>query len=140
VDSPGRLVAAEIRHVAVADPALAPYGAAAMQVLARWNVAARLAPRIVRGESIAQTLQFVSSGAAEAGFVALSQVIRLDGARYYLVPDSLHDRVSQDAVLLTRASGSAAARRYLEYLRSAAARAVIESFGYTVPPPAPEPR
>ncbi|HVZ48920.1 MAG TPA: molybdate ABC transporter substrate-binding protein [Gemmatimonadaceae bacterium] len=140
VDSPERLTASAIRHVAVADSAAAPYGAAALQVLARWNVAARIAPRLVHGESIAQTFQFVSSGAAEAGFVALSQVIRLGGARYYVVPDSLHDRIGQDAVLLSRATRNAAARRYLEYLRSAPARAVIESFGYAVPQPAPPPR
>lgn len=136
IDSPERLVAPAIHRVAIADPATAPYGAAAMQVLARWRLTDQLAPRLVRGESIAQTFQFVSSGAAEAGFVALSQVIRLADARYFAVPDSLHDAIRQDAVLLARATDHPAARRYLEFLKSDEARAVIESFGYSVPAPA----
>lgn len=135
LDAPQRLVVPDVRHIAIADPTTAPYGAAAMQALGHWGIADRVGTRIVRGESIAQTFQFVSSGAAEAGFVALSQVIRLPGARYFVVPDSLHDPIRQDAVLLARAKDSAAARKYLDFLKSAEARSVIESFGYSVPVP-----
>lgn len=133
IDGPVGLSATAIRHIAIADPAAAPYGEAAMRVLDRWGIASRVNARLVRGESIAQTFQFVASGAAEAGFVALSQVIRVPGARYYVVPDSLHDPIAQDAVLLKRATGGAAAARYVDYLKGADARAVIESFGYFVP-------
>lgn len=134
VDSPRRLADRSIRHIAVADSATAPYGAAAMQVLARWGVADELAPRIVRGESIVQAFQFVAGGAAEAGFVALSQVVGLRGAAYYVVPDSLHDPIAQDAALLSPAVGSDAARSYLGFLKSETARSLIEAAGYTVPP------
>lgn len=134
IDTPAGLTAPSVRHLAIADPALAPYGAAAMQVMSRWRVADALAPRLVRGESLAQTFQFVSSGAADAGFVALAQVIRMAGARYFVVPDSLHDAIRQDAVLLARARAHAGARRYLDFLRSAEGRSVIASFGYGVPP------
>lgn len=140
VDGPAPLIASRVRRVAIADPGTAPYGAAAMQVLRRWGVADRLAPRLVRGESIAQAFQFVQGGAAEAGFVALAQVIRRTDARYYVVPDSLHDPIRQDAVLLARAANNPAAAQYFAFLRSPAARAVIASFGYTTPASATDDR
>jgi molybdate transport system substrate-binding protein len=133
INTPALLTASAIRHVAVADSATAPYGAAALELLARWGTGPALTRRLVRGESIAQTFQFVESGAAEAGFVALSQVIGKPPATYWVVPDSLHAPIAQDAVLLRHGASNAAARRYLEFLRSDSARAVITSFGYGVP-------
>lgn len=135
VDSPRRLLDPGIRHVAVADSAAAPYGAAAMAVLRRWGARAAVEPRLVRGESINQTYQFVESGAAEAGFVALSQVIRREGRRYVVLPDSLYPPIAQDAVVLRRGAMNADAVRYAAFLRGPEGRAIIESFGYRAPPP-----
>ncbi|MEA3245585.1 MAG: molybdate ABC transporter substrate-binding protein [Gemmatimonadota bacterium] len=137
VDSPRGLLAAAVRHVAVADSASAPYGAAALAVLRRWGVRAAVDARLVRGESIGQAYQFVASGAAEAGFVALSQVIREPRIRYFVVPDSLYPPIAQDAVVLSRAAANPGATRYTEFLRGLEGRAVIESFGYGVPGPHP---
>ena len=117
-------------HLAIANPRIAPYGAAAEQVLARLGLAAAVRPRIVQGESIAQTHQFVRSGAAEMGFVALSQVVGEPRRTYWLVPEDHHAPILQDAVLLRRGEQSAAARAYLRFLRSEEARRVIESHGY----------
>jgi molybdate transport system substrate-binding protein len=123
-------------HLAIADPKTAPYGAAAMQVLERKKLAAALGPKIVFGQNISQALQFVTTGNAELGFIALSQ---LDGpgkkptGSRWLVPAELHDPIRQDAILLTRAKDSAAAKVFLEYLKSPAGLALVRSFGYEVP-------
>jgi molybdate transport system substrate-binding protein len=119
-------------HLAIANPTTAPYGAAAHEVLARLGAEAVARPRLARGENIAQTYQFVGTGAAELGFVALSQVKSEPARSYWLVPTELHSPILQDAVLLRGAEDHAAATAYLQFLRSPAAREVIESFGYDV--------
>jgi molybdate transport system substrate-binding protein len=119
-------------HLAIANPATAPYGAAAREVLARLGAEAVARPRLVQGENIAQAYQFVGTGAADLGFVALSQVKSEPVRSYWLVPKELHSPILQDAVLLRGAQERAAARTYLQFLRSPAARVVIESFGYDV--------
>ena len=121
------------RHLAIANPKLAPYGKAALETLAAQGVREAVAGRIVTAESIAQAYQFVVSGNAEIGFVAWSQV-KVPGkpvqGSYWLVPPSLHAEIRQDAVLLNRAKGSAAAQALLAYLRSAEAKALIQGYGY----------
>ena len=101
--------------------------------MTRLGVFARLEPKFVQGESIGQTFGFVSSGNAELGFVALSQVTK-DGVvaegSAWLVPGELHEPIRQDAVLLTAARNNAAALALLQYLKSDKARAVIRAFGY----------
>lgn len=127
----------EFAHLAIANPKTAPYGAAAVQVLQHLGVEARVRPRIVQGENITQTFQFVSTGNALLGFVAWAQVRALPAAQagsYWLVPAELHDPLHQDAVLLKRAAGLAAARAFLDYLRSPPARSIITELGYTTPP------
>jgi molybdate transport system substrate-binding protein len=131
-------------HLAIANPKLAPYGAAAMQVLEALGLTASLQPKIVQGENIGQTAQFVSSGNAELGFVALSQVA-VPGqpviGSYWLVPPNLYAPIRQDAVLLQRDAANPAARALLEYLKGPKARAVIEAYGYAlVPAEAPKPK
>ncbi|HET9982190.1 MAG TPA: molybdate ABC transporter substrate-binding protein [Longimicrobiales bacterium] len=121
------------RHLAIADPKTAPYGAAAQEVLRRLGLAAAVADRLVRGENIGQTLQFVRSGAAELGFVAYSQVLGEPARRYWLVPRSLHAPVMQDAALLRAGAANPAARAYLRFLRGDEARRIIESHGYDTP-------
>jgi molybdate transport system substrate-binding protein len=118
------------RHLAIANPKLAPYGVAAEEVLSRLGVLQALAPRLVRGKSISQTFQFVGTGAAEMGLVALSQVLGEPEHTYWIVPAELHSPIVQEAVLLT---DSPAAREYLEFLRSDGAGRIIEARGYEVP-------
>ena len=133
VDSEGAVLRqGTFRHLAIADPKLAPYGAAAQQVLAALGLAATLQPRIVQGENIAQAHQFVASGNAELGFVARSQVT-LDGVltsgSAWLVPAQLHRPLRQDAVLLLKGKDQPAALAWLNFLRSDKARAILRSHG-----------
>lgn len=117
----------ELQRLAIANPRLAPYGAAAQQVLENLGLWATMRAKLVQGENIAQTFQFVSTGNAELGFVALSQV---EGGSHWLVPASLHAPLKQDAVLLVRGRDSAAAASFLEFLRGALARKLIRAYGY----------
>src|SRR5690606_2192950 len=134
VDAKGDVLRqADFRHLAIANPKLAPYGVAAMEVLGRLGLADKLAPRIVQGENIAQTQQFVATGNAELGFVALSQVAVPGKPRQgssWLVPPELYTPIRQHAVLLGPGAKQAAAQALLAYLRSDAAKAVIQSWGY----------
>lgn len=121
-----------IRKLAVADPKTAPYGAAAMAVMRKLGLEAALSRRLVRGSSITQAFQFVRSGAAEAGFVALSQVVGETGGSRWIVPAHLHSPIEQQAVLLRPGANSVAARAFVDFLRSAEAKAIIRSYGYEV--------
>ncbi|WHZ12305.1 MAG: Molybdenum ABC transporter, substrate-binding protein ModA [Burkholderiaceae bacterium] len=121
------------KAIAVANPKLAPYGAAAIQTLTKLGLLDQVQPKIVQGENIAQTYAFVATGNAELGFIALSQVWangRIKSGSGWVVPDDLHAPIRQDAVLLARARDNNAAAALLAYLRSDTARAVIHSFGY----------
>lgn len=122
-----------IQHLAIANPQTAPYGAAAVEVLEHWGLDEDYRARIVRGENIPQAFQFVESGASEAGFVALSHVLERDRRNYWIVPDSLHARIRQDAVLLQHGKSNPFARDYLEFLQSEAGKRVIGRFGYSLP-------
>jgi len=129
------LKSGSFKHLAVANPKTAPYGAAAVATIERLGLRATLQPRIVQGENIAQAWQFASTGNAELGFVAQSQVWR-DGkftsGSGWIVPASMHDPIRQDAALLGKGAANPAARALLDYLRSAKAKAVIRSFGYEI--------
>jgi molybdate transport system substrate-binding protein len=121
-------------RLAIADPKLAPYGAAAVQVLGKLGLLGTWQERLVQGESIAQAFQFVASGNAPIGFVALSQVMqggRIAQGSAWVVPADLHDPLRQDAVLLAAGKDSAAAQALLQYLAGPGARAIIRSHGYT---------
>lgn len=119
-------------RLAIANPKTAPYGLAAQQVMSQLGVAESLKDKLVTGESVAQAYQYVSSGNAELGFVALSQV---QGAaeRYWLVPEKLHDPLEQQMVILKRGQGDAAVRKFYDYIRSEKAQKIIASFGYGLP-------
>lgn len=133
-DGDGALRARRFKRLAIANPRLAPYGAAALETLTRLGLADALAPRFVVGENIAQTHQFVASGNAELGFVALSQVTqdgRLTGGSAWIVPASLHAPIRQDAVLLKRGADNDAARALFDFLKSpAVALTLTQRFGY----------
>jgi molybdate transport system substrate-binding protein len=117
--------------LAIADPLAAPYGLAAMETLKTLGLYDQLQPKIVQGTSIAQAYQFVKTGNAELGFVALSQVIDQPGGSRWLVPEADHDPIIQQAVLLNPGAASPAARHFLAFLRSGGARAIIRKYGYT---------
>lgn len=119
-------------HLALANPKTAPYGAAAIETMTALGVLPNLQARFVQGENIAQTQQFIVTGNAQLGFVALSQVLK-DGkiaGSAWVVPDNLHLPILQDAVILARGKDKPAATALLAYLKSDKARAVIRSFGY----------
>ncbi|MFA7318946.1 MAG: molybdate ABC transporter substrate-binding protein [Sulfuricella sp.] len=123
-------------RLAVANPKTAPYGAAARELMERQGLRQTLQPRLVQGESIAQAYQFVASGNAELGFVALSQVRNESGeirGSLWLVPQALYTPTRQDAVLLAKGRGKAAAGQFMAYLGSPKAAAIIQSFGYELP-------
>jgi molybdate transport system substrate-binding protein len=120
-------------HLALANPKLAPYGAAGLEVLKALGLMAAAQPKIVQGENIAQAFQFVSTGNAEIGFVALAQVAAPDkpaGGAYWLVPSNLYTPIKQDAALLGKGAENPAAKALMAYLRSDAAKEVIKAYGY----------
>lgn len=121
-------------RLAIANPKVAVYGAAAVQVMNGQGIYAALEPKIVLGENITQAYQFVATGNADLGFVALSQIYK-DGAyakgSYWLVPKDLYPPLKQDAILLKRGAQNEAAKALLAYLHSEPAKETIRSFGYT---------
>lgn len=133
VDANGEVLRGNsFQRLALADPKLAPYGAASVEVMKKLGVYDGLAPRLVTGETLAQVYQFVGSGNSELGFVALSQVLkdgRIDGSSW-VVPAALHTPIRQDAVLLNPGQGKAGPLALLKYLQGAKAQALIKSFGY----------
>jgi len=137
VDGQGRVLASgDFKHLALASPHLAPYGAAAEQTLTRLGLLATLRPRLVQGESIGQTYGFVASGNAELGFVALSQVYengRIGKGSAWIVPADLYRPLRQDAVLLLPGRGKPVAMTLMAFLKSDQAKTVLRSFGYETP-------
>jgi molybdate transport system substrate-binding protein len=133
VDAEGKVLAeGNFARLAIANPKTAPYGAAAMEVMDHLGLTTKLTPRLVRGDSIAQAHQFVATGNAELGFVALAQVaLSPEGSRWQ-VPQTLYTPIRQDAVLLKNGDGQPAAGALMEYLQGTEARAVIERCGYGV--------
>lgn len=135
-DIRGLLRGAAIRRLAIANPATAPYGRAAREVLEKLGLWAEVQPRLVVGENISQTAQFVATRNADAGFVALSLVLSpklREQGRWLEVPAGDYAPLAQGAVLTRHGAGNAAARAYLAFLHGAAARKVLERYGYGVP-------
>jgi molybdate transport system substrate-binding protein len=119
--------------LALANPKTAPYGRAAIETLTKLGLLAAVEPKFVQGENIAQTFQFVSSGNADLGFIALSQVMKggnVQQGSAWIVPAEMHQPIRQDAVLLTSGRDNPAAQALLDYLKGEKARKVIRSFGY----------
>ena len=137
VDDQGAVLAAgKFQHLAIANPKIAPYGAAGLEVLKARGLTDAVTPKLVTAESIAQAYQFVSTGNAELGFLALSQVAipgKPVSGSYWLVPPTLYGEIRQDAVLLKTGEKNPAATALLAYLKTAAARDLIKSFGYGLP-------
>lgn len=120
------------QKLALANPRLAPYGVAALEALEELHLGDSAAPKLVLGENIAQTYQFVSTGNAQLGFVALSQVADNDdmSGKYWVVPTELYKPIRQDAVLLKSGADNPAAHSLIEFLRSDAALAIMQRYGY----------
>jgi molybdate transport system substrate-binding protein len=132
-DGKAVLEGGDFRHLAMANPKLAPYGLAAKQTLTSLGLWAALRDRIVLGENIGQAFSLVATGNAEIGLVALSAVMspnnRLSGSRWD-VPAGLYEPIRQDAVLLAHGADNAAARAFLDFVKSAGARKLIAAYGY----------
>jgi molybdate transport system substrate-binding protein len=117
-------------RLAIANPATAPYGAAAIEAMKALGVYEMLSAKIVKGNNIAQAYQFVQTGNAELGFVAMSQIAGSDAGSRWIVPAKLYTIISQDAVLLKKGADNEAARAFLAFLKGPEARAIKEKYGY----------
>ncbi|WP_295797592.1 molybdate ABC transporter substrate-binding protein [uncultured Microbulbifer sp.] len=142
VDDQGKVLKqGKFNRLALANPKLAPYGAAALEVLQNLQLAEQNRSRWVFGENIAQTYQFVASGNAELGFVALSQILR-DGrvsqGSAWVVPEELYNPIRQDAVILKSAEKQSVLREFWRFIQGPEARKIIESYGYGIVAQLPE--
>ncbi|MEQ1486604.1 molybdate ABC transporter substrate-binding protein [Methyloglobulus sp.] len=138
VDDKGEILGkGGFKHLALADPKLVPYGLAAEEALKNLGLLEKLKPVFVLGENISQTQQFISTGNAELGFIALSQVIGKDGkiaeGSGWVVPDTLHSPIRQDAMLLLKGKPNPAASALLKFMKSPEALEIIRSYGYNLP-------
>ena len=136
VDAKGEVLQKNaFKHLSIANPKAAPYGLAATQVLDKLKLTEVTKAKLVEGQNITQAFQFVSTGNAELGFVALSQIYK-DGkvteGSAWIVPSSLHEPIKQDALILNKGKDSAAAKALVEYLKGPKAAAVIKSYGYEI--------
>lgn len=123
----------DYKHLSIANPKAAPYGLAATQVLAKLNLTEATKGKLVEGQNITQAFQFVSTGNAELGFVALSQIYKdgkVSNGSAWIVPADLHDPIKQDAVILNKGKDNAAAKALVDYLKGPKAAEVIKSYGY----------
>ena len=132
-DKAAVLVRNDFKHLAIAASKVAPYGVAAVETLTKIGILQSVQSKLVTGESIGQTFSMVSTGNADLGFVAMSQVFedsRLKSGSAWVVPANLHSPLQQDAVLLVRGKSNPAALQLLIFLKSGQARAIMNSFGY----------
>jgi molybdate transport system substrate-binding protein len=133
VDAAGAVLSGgRFNKLSIADPASAPYGVAAVETMQKLGLYDALKPKIVKGGSITQAYQFVETGAAELGFVALSQVVNQTGGSRWMVPAADHTPIDQQAILLKTGQNSPAAKAFLAFLKGPAAAAIIKKYGYEV--------
>lgn len=121
---------AKFEKLSIANPVTAPYGAAAVEAMKSLGLYEKLEKRIVQGNNIAQTFQFVETGSAELGFVALSQVVGRNRTSIWIVPETLYSPIHQDAVLTNKGAGHEGARAFMTFLRGEQALRVMEKYGY----------
>lgn len=134
VDDQGKILeTGNFKHLALANPKLAPYGIAAVDVLKKMKLFEKLQPLFVQGENITQTYHFISTANAELGFVALSQVIekgKIINGSGWIIPDNLYTPIRQTAVLMKKGAKNPAAAALIDYLKSKPALAIIKTYGY----------
>lgn len=131
------LTQGQYKRLAIANPKLAPYGKAAVEILSNMDLLQESRAKWVVGENIAQAFQFFSSGNADLGFVAKSQILsstQYSNQKFWIVPENLYTPINQDAVLLRKAQRNAAALSFYEFLKSKEAQSIIQEYGYDVPP------
>ncbi len=132
-DGPALLESGDFNKLSIANPKLAPYGVASIETLEALGLKAAIEPKLVMGENIAQTYQFVDTGNADIGFVALSQVMQ-DGELIkgsgWVVPSQMHAPIRQDAVILNSGKDNPALTELFAYLKGEKAQAIIHDFGY----------
>jgi molybdate transport system substrate-binding protein len=126
------LKAASFAKISICNPAAAPYGAAAVQAMKALNLYDGLQPKLVEGANITQAFQFVQTGNAEVGFIALSQLTGNSEGSRWLVPQNLYSPIRQDVVLLKKGADNEAAKGFIAFLKGPEARAIIEKYGYEV--------
>jgi molybdate transport system substrate-binding protein len=126
------LRAASFAKLSICNPAAAPYGEAAMETMKSLKLYETLEPKLVEGATITQAYQFIETGNAELGFVALSQLAGHDTGSRWVVPQDLYDPIRQDAVLLKSGAENEAASAFVGFLRGPEARAIIEKYGYVL--------
>jgi molybdate transport system substrate-binding protein len=126
------LKAASFAKLSICNPVAAPYGAAAIETMKSLKVFEQLQPKLVEGATITQAYQFVETGNAELGFVALSQLTGPETGSRWLVPQELYSPIRQDAVLLKSGASNETATGFIAFLRSPEARAIIERYGYVL--------
>jgi molybdate transport system substrate-binding protein len=126
------LKAASFAKLSICNPAAAPYGAAAVEAMKALNAYEALQPKLVEGATITQAYQFVETGNAELGFVALSQLTGPETGSRWLVPQELYSPIRQDAVLLKSGASNEAATGFITFLKGPEARAIIEKYGYVL--------
>ena len=123
---------ASFAKLSICNPAAAPYGEAAIETMTALKLYDALKPKLVEGADITQAFQFVATGNAEVGFVALSQLTGTVGGSRWVVPQTLYKPIRQDAVLLKKAADNKAAAAFLEFLKGPQAHAIIEKYGYAL--------
>ncbi len=137
VDQGGAVLKTDrFKYISIANAKVAPYGRAAVQTMQKLGVLSAIEPRVVQGESITQTHQFVTTGNAQLGFVALSQVWennRIKSGSGWIVPEDMHEQLRQDIVLLNPGKESSAANALVNYLKSDKAKKIVERYGYKLP-------
>jgi molybdate transport system substrate-binding protein len=124
------LRSAAFAKLSICNPTAAPYGAAAVQTMKSLKLYDALQPRLVEGASVTQAFQFVETGNAELGFIALSQLTGNDTGSRWIVPQDLYTPIRQDAVLLKIGASNAAASGFITFLKGPEARTIIEKYGY----------
>lgn len=137
VDQGGAVLKTDrFKYISIANAKVAPYGRAAVQTMQKLGVLSAIEPRVVQGESITQTHQFVTTGNAQLGFVAMSQVWennRVKSGSGWIVPEDMHEQLRQDIVLLNPGKDSSAATALVNYLKSDKSKKIIERYGYKLP-------
>lgn len=120
----------DFKKIAITNPKTAPYGAAAIEIIKKLGIYDAIKPKLVTGDNLSQTRQFIATGNAELGFIAQAQIALDSSGSRWLVPGSLYAPIRQDAVLLTKGKDNPAAQALLDYLRGDAAKAIIQKYGY----------
>lgn len=134
IDADGKVLKElKFKHLAIANPKLAPYGIAAEEALKKMGMIEKVRPLLVMGENVAQTHQFIVSGNAELGLIPLSEALPEKNGSQWIVPRELYSPIRQDAVILSKAKNVADVKKFFEYLKGKESKAIIKNFGYTLP-------